>query len=188
MEPEDRIWRERGLREAVLAGDEAAWRALYEEHFAPLHAFLLRRTAGRIDRTEEVLSEAWMIAVRRIRRFDPARGSFGAWLRGIGENVLRNRIRRWRREAAHDGARPGADPAAPGADPAHGIEVAEKMALVFAALPPRYRDVLRDKYEARRSMKEIAERTGESVKAVESLLSRAREAFREAYRELEAEE
>ena len=36
MSPSDRIWRERGLRSAVLAGDERAWQILYEESFVAL--------------------------------------------------------------------------------------------------------------------------------------------------------
>jgi hypothetical protein len=30
----DHVWRERGLRGAVLAGDERAWRTWYDECFA----------------------------------------------------------------------------------------------------------------------------------------------------------
>ena len=85
----DRVWRERGLRSAVLAGDEQAWRAWYEESFAGLDAFVRWRCAGRRDWAEDIVQETWLVAVRRIRSFDPARGSFADWLRGIAANLVR---------------------------------------------------------------------------------------------------
>ncbi|HEV2948152.1 MAG TPA: sigma factor [Gemmataceae bacterium] len=74
----DRVWRERGLRSAVLAGDEQAWRAWYEESFAGLDAFVRWRCAGRQDWADDIVQETWLVAVRRIRSFDPQRGSFAA--------------------------------------------------------------------------------------------------------------
>jgi RNA polymerase sigma-70 factor (ECF subfamily) len=69
-------------------------------------------------------------------------------------------------------------------DDAQGVrrEEAEQVARVLAELPEHYEAVLRAKYLDGASMADIAHERGESVKAVESLLSRAREAFRQAYR------
>ena len=39
----DRVWRERGLRDAVAAGDTHAWRTWYEAEYAPLEAYVLWR-------------------------------------------------------------------------------------------------------------------------------------------------
>ena len=44
-----------------------------------------------------------------------------------------------------------------------------------------YEDVLRAKYVERKSVAEIASETNSTEKAVESLLTRARDAFRESY-------
>ena len=55
------------------------------------------------------------------------------------------------------------------------------MAEALAALPDHYEAVLRAKYLDRQTVDEIAAGRGESAKAVESLLGRARQAFREAY-------
>ena len=55
------------------------------------------------------------------------------------------------------------------------------MAAALAALPDHYETVLRAKYLDRQSVDAIAAARGDSPKAVESLLSRARQAFREAY-------
>jgi RNA polymerase sigma-70 factor (ECF subfamily) len=185
MEPGDPNWEERALRAAALAGDDAAWRALYERAFGPLHAFVHLRTGRRDDATEEALQECWLTAVRRMRDFDPGKGTFEGWLRGIAENVLRNR----RRSAARERARTGVDlgSAAGSREDARGGDLSEGIALALTALPARYQEVIRAKYEEDLPVAEIAARRGESPKAVESLLSRARAAFRKAYRSLGGE-
>src|SRR5919201_1956083 len=116
MNPSDRAWRERGLLDAVLAGDERAWRTWYEESFDGLYAYVLWRCGGLRDRAHEVVQETWLTAVRRLRAFDPEQGSFAAWLRGIAANVLRNQLRRERRRVGRDaqGGRVAADPGARG--------------------------------------------------------------------------
>lgn len=180
MELNERRWEERGLRDAVLAGDEAAWQVLYDRCFAPLYAYIHRRTGGHAQRTEEAMQECWMVAVRRIAKFDPDRAAFATWMRGIAENVLRNRWRRWRRDQTETSCW-NADRAGYAPDPRHQVVLAEEVALALAALPARYEAVLRAKYEEQLHVAEIAARWGDSPKAVESLLVRARAAFRKAY-------
>src|SRR5436190_2659617 len=85
---------ERRLHRAVLAGDDRAWQTWYDATFAALDAYVLWRCAGLRDRADDVLQETWLTAVRRIRDFEPQRGPFLAWLRGIAANVLRNHLRR----------------------------------------------------------------------------------------------
>ncbi len=62
-----------------------------------------------------------------------------------------------------------------------GRERAEQVAMALAELPEHYEAVLRAKYLDGLDVASIALRQGASAKAVESLLSRAREAFRAAY-------
>jgi len=63
-------------------------------------------------------------------------------------------------------------------------EVARRVHLTLDHLPPRYAVVLEWKYTDGLSMKEISDRMGVSAKAVESLLSRARAAFRDGFSSL----
>jgi RNA polymerase sigma-70 factor (ECF subfamily) len=180
MTANDRVWRERGLRDAVLAGDERAWRTWYDEAYADLYRYVLWRCGGLRDRADEVVQDTWLTAVRRVRAFDPSAGPFAAWLRGIAANLLRNAFRRERRRGRTEALGPDI------ARADGGLEQrlrAESVALALAALPERYEDVLRAKYLDGRSVAEIAEACGETPKAVESLLGRARVAFREAYHE-----
>lgn len=186
MDLSDRVGRERLLRGAVLAGDEQAWRTWYAEAYGPLYAYVLWRCGGGRDLAEEVVQDTWLTAVGRIRRFDPGRSPFAAWLRGIAANVLRNQLRRRRRRARRVGPLNGRP--AGGGQPDAALEQqerAERIARALAALPERYEAVLRAKYLDQHSVADIAAAWGETAKAVESLLTRARQAFRDAYDQAE---
>ena len=176
MNSDERVWRERGLCAAVVAGDEAAWKTLYDDSFAGLYAYVRWRCGGLRDVADEIVQETWLTAVRRVRRFDPARGDFAGWLRGIAANLLRNQFRRGRRDRRR---RRLTDDAA--TQPAADRDQAERVGRALAALPERYEAVLRAKYLDGRSVTDIAATTGETPKAVESLLTRARQAFRDVY-------
>src|SRR5947209_5991407 len=175
-------WRERAIRDAVLAGNHAAWRAWYDEHFDRLSGYVSWRCGGLPDLTEDVLQETWLTAVHRLRAFDPAKGPFLAWLCGIAANAARNALRGRRR---HDRrSRPlgrAPEPPVPPDPEAETRERAERVAVALAALPDHYETVLRAKYLDRQTVDEIAAARGDTPKAVESLLTRARQAFREAY-------
>src|SRR5262245_33627337 len=155
-------WRERGLWRAVLAGDERAWQAWYDESFDGLYAFVLWRCGGLRDLADDVVQDTWLTAVRRIRTFDPGRGPFAHLLRGIAANVLRNHLRKGRSAPLVGEPTARSD----------GRETAERTATALADLPERYEAALRAKYVDRMSVAEMAAAWGESPKAIESLLSR----------------
>jgi RNA polymerase sigma-70 factor, ECF subfamily len=182
MESEDRIWHERGLREGVISGDQRAWKALYDRYFDSIYAHVHARAGRRDQVTEEVVQDAWMIAARKIGDFDPHRGSFEGWLRGISENVLRNHLRRSGKRREEGGVDLAALPSAAPRDPGRTLDLSEQISRVLSELPLRFQEVLRAKYQDELPVAEIAGRWGETEKAVESLLSRARAAFRESYR------
>jgi RNA polymerase sigma-70 factor, ECF subfamily len=168
----DRMWRERGLREAVLAGEESAWRVWLDEEFGPLESYVLWRCGQMRHLADDAVQETWIVAVKRLQRFDPAKGSFRNWLFGIASNVIRNLLKSHRRHAT---ATLEVDPA--GRPVGSGMRVAEAL----ACLPERYEAALRMKYFEGNSVAEIAAEWNETAKGIESLLTRARQAFREAY-------
>lgn len=181
MEAGERRWLERGLREAVLAGDEQAWKTLYEASFERLYAHVYYRSRGDRQQTEEIVQDCWLTAVRRIRRFDPERGAFIQWLIGIADNMLRNHGRKWWRRQWTETAGIETQGCVP--SPAASIEQTESLTMTLLSLPPSYQAVLRAKYEERLPVAEIAARWHTTPKAVESMLGRARQAFRAAYRQ-----
>lgn len=184
---EDRTQRERDLRKAVLAGDAQAWRWWYEESFPALDAYIAWRCSGRRDLADDVLQETWLVAVRRIRDFDPVQGSFLGWLRGIAANVLGTRLRQRQQQRTRVRSLTSDDRicSTPLADPDCG-EKAERIARALDELPERYERALRAKYLEQHSVAEMAAAWNESPKAVESLLTRARQAFRDIYHRLES--
>jgi RNA polymerase sigma-70 factor (ECF subfamily) len=181
MSPSDRIWRERGLRGAVLAGDERAWQVLYEQSFAGLAAYVAWRCAGLRDLEEEIIQETWLTAVKRIRAFDPERGSFTQWLRGIAGNLLRNQFRRRQRRTATTSSLNGQTGLLSVEKTLEQRDLAEQVARALVELPPKYEAALRAKYLDQQSVADIARDWNETPKAIESLLTRARQAFREAF-------
>src|SRR5262245_23551022 len=169
----ERIGRERGLRAAVLAGDERAWQSWYDESFVALDQYVVWRCGGLRDLADDVVQETWLTAVRRMRQFDPQRGSFAAWLCGISANVIRNHLRR--RRIAYGLSSLNGDLTA------RSDTQGKRVAMALAELPEHYERVLRQKYLDRQSVAEIAADWNDTEKAVESLLTRARAALRHAY-------
>jgi RNA polymerase sigma-70 factor (ECF subfamily) len=125
------------------------------------------------------VQETWLMAVRRVRTFDPERARFSTWLRGIATNVLRNQFRRTRSKQPLQGL-DGLDKEAAVAGP-EPREVAERIGRALSRLHDRYEAVLQAKYLDQQSVEQIARAWQETPKAIESLLARARQAFREAY-------
>lgn len=171
---------ERAIRDAVLAGGSGAWRAWFDAHYEPLARYARWRCGGLADLTDDVIQETWLTAVRRVRDFDPAKGAFFDWLCGIASNAARGAVRaRCRRVARYRPLLAGDERPAPDARDA--AAKAERVALALAELPDRYEAALRAKYLDQKPVAQIAAEWRESVKAVESLLARARAAFREVY-------
>jgi RNA polymerase sigma-70 factor, ECF subfamily len=186
MHSPERVARERVLRSAVLSGDTEAWRVLYEENFEGLDRYVQWRCRALCSLAEEIIQETWLTAVRHIKRFDPDQGSFSGWLRGIAAKHLANAFRNRSLRLASV-SRNGVDQehnCQAKAGPHH-EENAERVALALASLPEHYEAVLRAKYLDGLSVIELANERHESPKAIESLLTRARQAFREIYQQQE---
>ena len=172
-----REWAERGRRDAILSGDGAAWNNWVHEVFEPVARYVRWRCGGANDLADDVLQETWMTAARCLARFDPARATFETWVNGIAANIVRNQLRsRQRRQTRFQ--RLESEPAAV---ECHSDDTAERVALALSQLPERTERVLRAKYLDQQSVRDIATAWGESEKAIESLLTRARQAFRDAF-------
>ena len=183
MNPLDRVQRESLLRAAVLAGNEDAWRTWYEETYDELYRYVQWRCGGRCDWADEIVQETWLVAVRSVRRFDPKRAAFLAWMRGVAANVLRNDLRKRRRSPKFEQPADGqiCETCKDGSPPDH-RQREQQVAAALDALAEREEAVLRAKYLEGMSVAEIASARGETPKSVESLLNRARQAFRKVYR------
>ena len=91
------------LRQA-LAGDELAFRALYERLKRGVFRYAFYMTNSR-SAAEEVLQEVFMTLLEKGKSFNPAQGDLGAFTFGLARNIVRRVERRERswRARFHDG-------------------------------------------------------------------------------------
>jgi RNA polymerase sigma-70 factor (ECF subfamily) len=80
IEPEDAA-----LVRAVVRGDAAAARELYERHGRAILRFGLTMT-NRIETAEDIVHDTFLQLLRRPGQFDPTRGSLRAYLYGIARH------------------------------------------------------------------------------------------------------
>ena len=76
-------------------GDEEAFTILYRRHQAPLYRFGLRMTGNRWS-AEEIVQDVFMTLIREPKKFDPERGTLGAFLYGVARNRIMKHIERTR--------------------------------------------------------------------------------------------
>jgi RNA polymerase sigma-70 factor, ECF subfamily len=166
------------LLRAMRRSDPSAWAAMYDRHVGNVFGFVFHLLGGDRSAAEDINQEVWLLAIDQFDRFDPGRGEFRNWLLGIA----RHRALRYRRQALGDIPENSVDRTADGSSPLDLLAEVERAGVVRAALaslPEDHRRVLVDKYVSGLSVAEIAERSGRSAKAIESLLSRARAGFRD---------
>ena len=163
----------------TIISDQAGFRVWYELALPRVYRYLLARCGGDADLAEELTQQTFVEGVRRRATFD-GRSDAVTWLCGIGRHKLVDHFRKSRRDterqlrivsewsagqsqaSAQQGLRSGVETAL---SKLHGEQ---RIVLVL-----RYLDGL--------SVREIASTISRSEKATESLLSRARDAFRRAY-------
>lgn len=185
---------DRALVRRLRARDEAAFSEFFDDYYPRLYRFALLRL-GDEDAADDAAQGTMVQAVRAMAQWR-GEASLFTWLCTICRNEIAAVARR-------SGRRPVVpllmdDPvlratleslSVQGDRADTDLERAEQGRLVQTALdylPPRYSRVLTWKYLDDLSVREIAERLQVTPKAAESLLTRAREAFREAFRALHA--
>ncbi len=162
-----------------IVADQAAFRDWYEQALPRVYRYLLARCGHDVELAEELTQQTFIEAVRRRASFD-GRSDVVTWLCAIGRNKLVDHYRRSGRERQHQvhliaGWTDGQ------ADVWAQRELQAGVQAVLAQLPGEQRIVLVLRYLDQMSVREIASTIGRSEKATESLLSRAREAFRRAH-------
>jgi RNA polymerase sigma-70 factor, ECF subfamily len=179
------------LARRILRGDEHALRGLFDRSFPRLYRFALSRLGGDHDAASEVVQQSLCKAMERL---DTYRGEAAlyTWLCQICRHTLVDYCRTTRRadlfvrpleDEPHIRAVLEAIAAPPEVQPeiqAWRLDLQKLVQATIDALPERYGDVLEWKYVDGLAVADIAARLGIGAKAAESLLTRARGAFREA--------
>ncbi len=181
---------DRILVRRLRAGEEQAFEEFFELYFQPVYRFALSRLGRRTDLAKEIAQATICKALEKLHLFRGEAQLF-TWLCAI----CRFEISAHRRRERHDPAgellsiehqseeafTAVAAVAVDADDPEQNLlrsEISRLVQQTVDQLPPRYAQALAWKYTDGLPVTEIARRLGSSAKAAESLLTRAREAFR----------
>jgi RNA polymerase sigma-70 factor (ECF subfamily) len=172
----------------MLAGDERAFEEFFNAYFPRVYRFALPRLNGDVDATREVVQIAFGKAIRKLGSFRGESGLF-TWICQICRNEIVNRLRAERRmrhvvlidDQPELRAAVEAIEAPDEFDLVRNYgraEVARLVRVVLDRLPASYGDALEWKYIEGQTVEAIGERLGIGTTAAQSLLARARLAFR----------
>ena len=180
------------LVDEMLAGREAAFVEFFDMYFPRLFRFALRRVEDE-DAAEEVVQATLIAAVRGLRTWRGDAALF-TWLCALCRREAVAFTRRSGRAAIgraiddEPGLRVELEALASTLDdPERQLERRDLAALVHLTLdylPERYGDLLEWKYVEGLTVAEIAARLQSTPKSIESMLTRAREAFRAGFTSL----
>lgn len=174
----------------LLRGDPRAFDEFFNEYYPKLYRFVKRRLPRDPAAAEDVAQGTMCRALESLSTFR-GEAALMTWLCTLCRREL---SARWRDAATNMPALVEDDPQVRAAlesllafeqsDPvlqAGREQIRETICAALDYLPAPYGDILEWKYVLDMSVVEIAQRLGRSAKATESLLTRAREAFRETF-------
>jgi len=179
------------LVQRMLSGEEGAFTSFFNDYFPRVYRFALPRLSGDPDTGKEVAQATLVKAIRSLTQYRGEAALF-TWVCQICRNEvidhLRSRRQREQRVVSiEDSIRARSafeSTRAPALDEPMRHYTHEQMRQlvhdVLDGLPAHYGDVLEWKYIEGRSVAEIAALLGVGAAAAQSLLARARVAFRDA--------
>jgi RNA polymerase sigma-70 factor (ECF subfamily) len=182
---------EQRLVRRMLDGNERAFGEFFDEYFARLYRFALPRLNGNVDSTKDVVQTTLCKAIAKLDTFRGEATLF-TWICQICRHQIADHLREVRRHSERvvlieDSPRVQAaldaieTPEEEGPEARYaGGQVGSLVRSVLDRLPARYGDALEWKYVEGLSVEEIGARLGIGTTAAQSLLARARAAFREA--------
>jgi RNA polymerase sigma-70 factor (ECF subfamily) len=160
------------LTQAIRGGDERAFTSFYELYSLRLYKYLLVLTKGNEAEAREVLQTVVIKLAKRFEVFEEERRFWG-WLCRVARNAFLDSCRGHRREQRwvpfEDLGRELAD-----TEP-EGSRLVEALDAALEQLAPEERELLRAAYGDGRPLRELADESDLSYKAVESRLGRLRQ-------------
>ena len=185
----DAAWKRR-----AAAGDGQAVGEMIDAALEPLFRFCLYRVGKNRHLCEEVVQETIVRGIAELQNYRPERSgdNLFPWLTGLARNEIRRALARepaaksletmWDRmdeDLRTIFRRLESAPLA--TEVLQREETREMVNATMSQLPQHYRLALEAKYVSQRSVRDIARDQATTEKAIESLLTRARQAFRETF-------
>jgi RNA polymerase sigma-70 factor, ECF subfamily len=166
----------------VLRKDRKATAEFVERYTDCVYSYVRRRVMPQAEAVEDLVQEVFLAAWRSLGNFR-GEASLHHWLRGIArhkvEDYYRKRLREPEVRVEIEEALPELTFIPRYEEQLDRASNVQKMHRILARLPETYGLVLLWRYLEQRSAREMAQLTGKSEKAIERLLARAREHFRE---------
>ena len=181
---EAKIQDDRALAAALLERDRKATAEFIARYTDPIYLYVRSRLIPRTDLVDDLVQDIFVAAWENLARY---RGDspLGSWLYGIARHKVENYYRACLRaplpldEESQDSAAAVVEPDLDGFLDRDRLQ--KKTWKVLAGLPEAYSLALLWRYWEQCSAQEMAMRTGKTQKAIERLLARAREMFRERW-------
>ena len=174
------------LTKKIAGGDTCAWSTFFARYSTWVYRFVLSHLNGNQADAEDLCSDIMNTAAKSIGKFDPRRGDLDAWVFGIARHCL---ARFCRKRRIHLPLIPEIVDTSSVSETVP-LDIAEEACVrdlvnrTLASLPQRQASILIAKYVDGYTSEEIARINETSLGAVESLLTRARTAFRSAFNRL----
>jgi len=188
---DDALQDEQRLVRRLLDGDERAFREFFDEYFSRLYRFALPRLNGDRDAAQDVVQATLCKVMRKLETFRGEAALF-TWMCQVCRNEIADLVRERRRHAEHVVLiedHPQVQAAMDAIESPEGErpdqqyddgQVGGLIRSVLDRLPSQYGNALEWKYVEGLSVEEIGARLGIGTTAAQSLLARARTAFKGA--------
>lgn len=184
----DELAYDRKLVAAILQKDRKATAEFVAKYADQIYLYIRSRLIPRTDLVDDLVQDVFLAAWENLGAY---RGNspLGHWLHGIARHKVENYYRACLRAAL-----PLEENGEEASEAVMGVDLEElldherleqKTRTVLASLPEAYNLALIWRYWEQCSAQEMAIRTGKSEKAIERLLARAREMFREKWKRVE---
>jgi RNA polymerase sigma-70 factor, ECF subfamily len=172
---------------AILEKDRKATAEFVARYADQIYLYVRSRLIPRLDLVDDLVQDVFLAAWENLTSY---RGdaTLGSWLQGIARHKVENYYR-----ASLRAALPLEEAGAEAAEATMDVDLEEfvdrerlqqKTQSILATLPEAYSLVLIWRYWEQCSAQQMAIRTGKSEKAIERLLARAREMFREKWKRM----
>lgn len=183
---------DRALVKRLLRGEEAAFEEFFHGYFPRLYRFALARLSYDEDAAEEIVQATLCQALSVLGTYRGEAALF-TWLCTLCRREMSARFKRQAREPLARESLDGSPETRAALESLAAVleegpedtlrrkEIARIVQAILDFLPGGYGDALEWKYALGLSVQEIADRFKISPKAAESLLTRARQAFRREF-------
>jgi RNA polymerase sigma-70 factor (ECF subfamily) len=180
-------------RELVKQAQKApeAFTKLYDQYYPKIFGYVLRRTAN-LEVAQDITSETFLKALRKLWQFQWRNISFSPWLYKIATNEVNQYFRKaeYKKSVSLEELQEqGFELISPHDPESELIEAQEKLKQhqdfleiqgKIARLPAKYQEVITLRFFEKKQINEIAEILGKKEGTIKSLLHRAVEKLREA--------